>query len=65
MLLHWWREGQGSPRDTERQVTKIVVKFLLVAGDDIMQENCCKFVVIWGTEVGHEEKCLYRKGVQV
>lgn len=65
MLLHWWREGQGRSMDTEREATKIAVKLLLIAGGDIMGENGHKFVVIWETEVGHEEKCLSRKRGQV
>lgn len=65
MLLYWWRARQGRSTNTEREATKIVVKFLFIAGEDIMGQNCYKSVVIWGTEVGHEEKCLSRKGGQV
>lgn len=65
MLLQWWREGQGRSTDTEREATKIIVKLLLVGGDDIMGENSYTFVFIWETEVGHEEKCLSRKRGQV
>lgn len=65
MWLQWLREGQGRSTDAETEVTKTVVKFFLVARDDIMTANCYKFVVIWGTEVGCEERCLSRKGGQV
>lgn len=44
-----------------KEITKIPVNFLLVAGDDITGENCYKFVVIWRTEFRNEEKHLSRK----
>lgn len=65
MMLHWWREGQGRSTDAQKGVTKIVTELLLVARDEIMGENCYKFVGTSETEVGREDKCLSRKGGQV